>query len=552
MEPSRTQNVLYYGDNLDILHDHIATASVDLAYLDPPFNSNRSYNVLFKDERGRESAAQIAAFEDTWHWNQATELAYHKLVTQGPPQVVELVAALRRFVGRSQMMAYLVMMTARLVELHRVLKPTGSLWLHCDSTASHYLKIILDTIFGPEHFVNEIIWKRTSAHNSGRKCGPVHDVILVYGRTARYTWNPQYRPFDTSYTDSHYNNVENGRRYKRQDLTGAGVRHGATGQPWRGIDPTAKGRHWMRPPEELEKWDTERRIYWPEKAGAWPYLKLFLDERPGMTVQDVWDDIDPVNPVAKERLGYPTQKPLALLERVINLGSNPGDVVLDCFAGCGTAIAAAQKLGRRWIGIDITYLAIALLKYRLRDMFGEEIADTYYIWGAPKVVEDAHQLASEDRYQFQWWALSLLEAKPLGGDAGQRRGKKGADQGVDGFLHFPLPLDGEVGKVLVQVKSGHVEPSQIRDLVGTLDRERGQIGVFVTLQEPTEPVRRAAGAAGFYESPIWPRPYPRVQILTIRELLEGVTVQMPPAQAVFKTAPRVRGPQPEQGALGFG
>jgi adenine specific DNA methylase Mod len=340
-----TSNTLFYGDNLEILREYVADESVDLVYLDPPFNSNRNYNVLFRDEHGKDSESQITAFEDTWHWNQATERAYNDLVTITGGEVGIMIGALRTFIGTSQMMAYLVMMAARLVELQRVLKPTGSLYLHCDPSASHYLKVILDTIFGPERFINEVIWKRSHAHNSGSMFGPVHDTILVYAKGARYIWNVQRRPLDDSYAESHYSYVENGRRYKRQDLTGAGIRNGETGQPWHGINPTAKGRHWMRPPVELDKWDEQGLIYWPSKVGAWPYLKLFLDERQGMTLQDVWDDINPINPVAKERLGYPTQKPLALLERIIAASSNAGDVVLDPFCGCGTTVAAAQKLG---------------------------------------------------------------------------------------------------------------------------------------------------------------------------------------------------------------
>jgi adenine specific DNA methylase Mod len=321
-------NTLFYGDNLAILREYIQVESVDLVYLDPPFNSNRNYNVLFKDKAGKESEAQITAFEDTWHWDRTAEQTYNELVTDSPERISTMIGALRGFIGSSEMMAYLVMMTARLIELHRVLKSTGSIYLHCDPSASHYLKIILDTIFEPENFINEIIWKRTSAHNSGKMFGPVHDTILVFSKSNKYTWNVQRKPFDDSYIQSHYSNVENGRRYKRQDVTGAGVRNGETGQPWRGIDPTPKGRHWMRPPSELDKLDEQGLIYWPNKPGAWPYLKLFLDERPGMPIQDVWDDINPINPVAKERLGYPTQKPTALLERIIQTSSNPGDIVL--------------------------------------------------------------------------------------------------------------------------------------------------------------------------------------------------------------------------------
>jgi len=409
MLPSR--NTLYYGDNLSVLREHIPTASVDLIYLDPPFNSNRNYNVLFKDEHGLEADAQIQAFEDSWHWNDTAARIYHELASDGPVHVGQLVGALRYLLGTNQMLAYLVMMAARLVELHRVLKPTGSLYLHCDPTASHYLKIILDTIFGPEQFRSEIIWKRTSAHNAAHRYGPVHDVLLFYSKSNSYFWAPQHQAFDASYIASHYRTQDDdGRAFTLSDLTGAGTRNGETGLAWRGFAPTAKGRHWGVPPSELDRLDTAGRIYWPDKPGAWPRMRRYLDEMSGVPVQDVWVDIDPVNAMAAERLGYPTQKPLALLERIIQASSNPGDTILDPFCGCGTAVAAAEKLNRRWIGIDVTHLAIALQKSRMLEMFPGIAFQTI---GEPKDIGAARKLAQDDRYQFQWWALSLIKARPL-------------------------------------------------------------------------------------------------------------------------------------------
>ncbi|NJK81958.1 MAG: site-specific DNA-methyltransferase, partial [Chloroflexaceae bacterium] len=413
-----TRNTLFYGDNLPILQDYIASESVDLVYLDPPFNSNRNYNVLFKDESGRESEAQMTAFEDTWHWDAKAAATFDALMTTAPPDVSTMIAALHKIVGRNQMMAYLVMMTARLIELHRVLKPTGSLYLHCDPTASHYLKIVLDVIFGAENFRGEIIWKRTSAHNSAKRPGPIHDVILMYSKTDTHIWNIQYQPYDEGYVKQFYRYVdEQGRRYRLSDLTGSGVRYGETGQPWRGIDVTAKGRHWSVPSAELDKLDAEGRIYWPPK-GSVPSYKRYLDEMPGVPMQDVWTDIPPIQPHAAERLGYPTQKPLALLERIIQASSNEGDVVLDPFCGCGTAIAAAQKLGRRWIGIDITHLAVGLQKNRLLDMFGLKPRIDYDVRGEPTDLSAAQELAASDPYQFQFWAVSLINAQPQGGKAG--------------------------------------------------------------------------------------------------------------------------------------
>ncbi|MEW5988236.1 MAG: DNA methyltransferase [Chloroflexota bacterium] len=545
MKSPITSNTLFYGDNLPILRDYVADGSVDLVYLDPPFNSNRSYNVLFKDESGRESESQLTAFEDSWHWNQAAERAYHDLITNAPEHVSLMIETLRKLIGSNQMMAYLVMMAARLVELHRVLKPTGSLYLHCDPTACHYLKIVLDTIFGPQNFRSEVIWKRTSAHSSARRYGPIHDTILFYTKSDKYTWNQQYQPYDESYIKDFYRNIdEHGRHYTLGDLTGAGIRHGETGQRWRNIDVTAKGRHWMVPPGELDKLDAEGCVYWPSKGGM-PRLKRYLDEMPGVPLQDIFNDIAPISAHAAERLGYPTQKPLTLLERVIEASSNPGDVVLDPFCGCGTTIAAAQKLGRTWVGIDITHLSIALLKYRLRDMFGDL---AYRVIGEPEDVGAARQLAHDDRYQFQWWALSLVQAKPLGGQEGSKVGKKGSDRGIDGVIVFMDEAKGPARRVLAQVKSGKVGSQHIRDLRGTVEREGAAMGVFITLEEPTRDMQTEAVAAGYYETP-WGKSYPRLQILTIQELLSGKQIAMPSTQMTFKQAQRVKDEGPQQGGL---
>lgn len=318
--------------------------------------------------------------------------------------------AFRTFLGTNDMMAYLAMMAPRLVELRRVLKPTGSLYLHCDPTASHYLKILCDAILGKDHFRSEIIWKRTSSHNSAKRFGPVHDVILLYSKSDEYLWNQQHQSYDEEYLKQRFKRGGE-RPWKDSDLTGAGVRHGESGKVWRGFDVTAKGRHWMFPVAELGKLDTEARIYWPEKKGGWPRFKKFLDESDGIPMQDVWSDVPPVNAMAQERLGYPTQKPVALLERIIKASSNPGDMVLDPFCGCGTTIDAAEKLGRKWIGIDVTQLATSLIKNRLRDTYGEKIE--IITVGEPTTPNEAAVLAEQDKYQFQWWALGLVSARPV-------------------------------------------------------------------------------------------------------------------------------------------
>ena len=538
-------NTLYYGDNLRILRQYLPDASVDLIYLDPPFNSNRSYNVLFKDESGRDSQAQIKAFDDTWHWGMEAQATYEHLIHHAPEKVARAVEAMRLLIGTNQMMAYLVMMAVRLVELHRVLKPTGSLYLHCDPTASHYLKLILDAIFGVENFRNEITWKRTSAHNDARrKFADVSDIIFFYSKSDTYTFTMQYGNYDESYVTKFYRHIdENGRRYTLRDLRSPNPRPNLT-YDYKGYKPHENG--WSISVEKMQEYDEKGLLYFPKSKDGRIRLKRYLDEMPGTPVSNVWDDINPISAQAAEKLGYPTQKPLALLERIIQASSNPGDVVLDPFAGCGTTIAAAQKLGRRWIGIDITHLGVALLKYRLSDMFGLVSGKDYKVIGEPQSVEDARALArdtdNDGRYQFQFWALSLIAAKPLGGSEGSRKGKKGSDGGVDGVIHF-FDKDGKhdtTQRVLVQVKSGKVKSGDIRDLVGTLEREKAAIGVFITLEPPTRDMQTEAASAGMYHSPLWQEDYPRVQILTIEELLKGARVKMPPQHGTFKQAPRVR------------
>src|SRR6266536_1677632 len=355
------KNQLYYGDNLTVLRDYVADESVDLIYLDPPFNSRADYNVLFAEKDGTRSSSQITAFEDTWEWNIDAEHAYQSVV-EGGGRVAEAMRAFRTFLGNSDMMAYLAMMAPRPVELKRVLKVTGSIYLHCDPTASHYLKMLMDGIYGPTNFRSEIIWKRTSAHSSARRYGPVHDVIFFYSKSDGYIWNKVFTEYEQEYLDTFFDQTDkDGKRWKRTDLTGAGIRHGATGLVWRGLNVTAKGRHWAYPPSEFDKLDAAGRVHWPAKKGGMPRLKQYPEDLSGIPMRDVWTDVKVMHNLSQERLGYPTQKPEALLERIIKASSNEGDVVLDPFCGCGTAVAAAQGLNRRWIGIDITHLAVGLI-----------------------------------------------------------------------------------------------------------------------------------------------------------------------------------------------
>lgn len=490
---------------------------VDLIYLDPPFNSNADYNVLYGTKRGGPSQAQSHAFEDTWKWGPDAQRALNDTAARHLEAGALLDAFQKLFYG-SNMMAYLAMMAVRLIELHRILKDTGSIYLHCDPTASHYLKMLLDSIFGPTRFRSEIIWKRSHSHNSANRYGPIHDIILFYSKTDQYTWNKLYTPLAESYTKSHYKYEEKGRFYKRQDLTGPGVRYGETGQAWRGIDPTPKRRHWMRPPSELEKLDAEGLIYWPSSKGAWPYLKRFLDKSDGQLLQDIWIDINPINPVAQERLGYPTQKPLALLERLISASSNPGDIVLDSFCGCGTAVEAAQKLGRKWVGIDITYLAIHVIEERLNKAFGPAIVSQYRVFGRPKDVSDARALAARDWLEFQKWAVFKLGGLP--------KEKPGADGGIDGIVRYHRVGIEQPNRAIVSVKGGiHVGVDAVHKLKSVMAREKAEVGVLVCLGQPTPAMIKEA----LSEKEVGPpsRRVQRLQIVTVDKLFDRHPIDLP-------------------------
>ncbi|MFZ5449220.1 MAG: DNA methyltransferase [Thermodesulfobacteriota bacterium] len=554
------KNQLFFGDNLDILRSgRIPVGSVDLIYLDPPFNSNATYNILFAEKSGEKSAAQITAFEDTWHWGEEAMAAYDDVMKLAVPRLADLLQALRAFLGQNDMMAYLTMMAVRLVELHRVLKPTGSLYLHCDPTASHYLKLVMDAVFGQKNFRNEISWKRTFAHGSSNRFGPLHDIIFFYSKSDRFTWtNPKINHSD-EYISNHFNLIEHesGRAFQPITLTGAGVRKGDSGKPWRGIDPSAVSRHWALPSniinklgikgittqEKLDGLDEVGRIYWPQKEGGTPRLKFFADELEGAAIPDIWTDIPPISAQAAERLGYPTQKPEALLERIIKASSNEGDIVLDPFCGCGTTVTVAERLKRRWLGIDITHLAITLIKKRLHDTFKEELAP-YEVIGEPADVTGAEALAETNRHQFEWWALGLVDAAPA------QDKKKGADKGVDGVIYFRDEAGGAYKKIIVQVKSGHVNAPMVRDLKGALEREKAAIGALLTLKPPTKAMKEEAAAGGFYVPEHFPdHRFPKVQILTITDLFAGKKLDYPrwaPPETFKKAARRRKGPNDKE------
>ena len=524
-------NVLYYSDNLDILRRYIADESVDLVYLDPPFNSNATYNVLFAEQDGARAASQIKAFGDTWRWDQEAARTYQETVEAGG-DVSRALQAFRTMLGDSNMLAYLAMMAPRLVGLWRVLAPTGSLYLHCDPTASHYLKMLLDGVFGPQNYRTEIVWKRSSAHSDtkqGRQQhGRIHDVLLFYTKGDDWKWNPLYMPYDEEYVEQFYRHIEpeTGRRYRLGDLTGPGG--AAKGNPQYEIMGVT--RYWRYSQERMQELIRQGRIV-QTRPGAVPQYKRYLDEMPGVPLQDVWNDVRPIGAQAAERLGYPTQKPESLLERIILSSSDEGDVVLDPFCGCGTTVAVAYRLKRQWVGIDVTHLAITLIRSRLRDTFGDKVEQQYEVLGEPVSAPDAEALAQTDPYQFQWWALGLVGARPV-------EQKKGADKGIDGRLYFH-DGSGQTQQVVLSVKAGHTGRHHVHELRGVMEREKAAIGVLITMQGATKPMREEAASAGYYESP-WGQ-HPRLQLFTIAALLDGMRIDYPTVEGTnrtFKRAPR--------------
>jgi len=531
-------NTLYYGDNLSILQEYIDDESIDLVYLDPPFKSNQDYNVLFKEQDGTRAAAQIKAFEDTWTWDEASAHAFQEVVERGG-DVSRVMQAFKAFMGGSDMLAYLSMMAPRLIALHSKLKDTGSLYLHCDSTASHYLKILLDTVFGPVNFRNEIIWKRaeTVKGNFGqgsKRFDANTDSILFYRKAEGNQFNQSFSEYSEDYVKSFYKYVEKdtGRRYRLISMTGPGG--AAKGNPE--YEVMGVTRFWRYSRKSMQALIDAGMVV-QTSEGSVPQRKQYLDEGKGVAVQSLWDDIPALHATAAERLGYPTQKPEALLERIIQTSSNEGDVVLDPFCGCGTTISASEKLKRQWIGIDITHIAIGLIKHRLQHAYGGKAK--YDVIGEPVSLPDAQALAREEPYQFQWWAVGTVGARLTPGEK-----KKGPDRGIDGRLYFhDDPKTEETKQIILSVKSGHIPANHIRELRGVLEQENAAIAVLLTMEEPSKPMRAAAAEAGFYESPFGAgKKHPRIQIITIEELLDGRRIDYPQSQAnvTYKRAKRHR------------
>ncbi|WP_174297974.1 DNA methyltransferase [Sphingomonas bacterium] len=507
-------NRLYYGDNLDVLREHVGSASVDLVYLDPPFNSNANYNILFKSPAGASSDAQIEAFEDTWHWNDKAEDAFDQVARSGNTKAFDLLNAMRGFLGENDMMAYLAMMAIRLIELHRVLKPTGSLYLHCDPTASHYLKLLLDGVFGADNYRSEITWLRSrnpkGSQHENSQWGSATDTIFFYAksRATKLNINAAKRPTEERELVKRYPHVDTYGRW----ADGPILRSGSMGPrptlvyEYHGFTPGPAG--WRCTIDKLQEIDAAGDLYWTASGG--PRRKVRPDDNELDPLSSCWTDIPPINSQAQERLGYPTQKPLALLERIIAASSNPGDIVLDPFCGCGTAVHAAQKLGRQWIGIDVTHLAISLIEKRMRAAFP---AASFTVEGTPKDLAGAEDLAARDKYQFQWWAVSMVDAMPFGGR------KKGADGGIDGIIYFK-PDGKKTEKAIVSVKGGdNVGVQMIRDLHSAMEREKAPIGVFITKAMPTTAMLKEAAAVGRFHSEATGKSYPRLQILTLAELM---------------------------------
>ena len=491
-------NRLYYGDNLTIMQD-FPLASVDLIYLDPPFNSNRQYNAIYKDETGRPLPDQIEAFCDMWELDAERERAIRSMpVLMREAGIDDATAELWRMWMRAlrdtqpRLLAYLSYMAQRLLIMQRILKPTGSLYLHCDPTVSHYVKPLLDAIFGHTNFRSDITWRRINPTGRGSKRYANNaDSLLYYVKGPSFTWHQPYKPHSQDYIDKFYSRVdeETGHRYQAADLKGAGLRNGHSGAPWRGINPSDTGSHWAVPnaalpkhaktlttQEKLDLLDEMGRIYWPAKAGGMPRYKRYLDEMPGTPIDTIWDDIGSISAHAKERMGYATQKPLALLERIIGASSNPGDVVLDPFCGCATTMEAAHKLGRKWIGIDIAIHAIKrVARVRLTERLGLLEGQDFTVEGVPRTVEGAHDLWQRDKYHFQKWAVEQVE--------GFVTTKRSADGGIDGRVYFAVPRARELQSLVVEVKGGkNVGIGVLRQLKGVLDYDTALMAGLIVLE----------------------------------------------------------------------
>lgn len=525
-------NQLYYGDNLDVLRKHIPDESVDLIYLDPPFNSQRAYNIIFQDKKGKQPVSQIEAFEDTWRWTPLTTQAFDEVMANpsAPHPLKQMLTAFKAFMGPSDLMAYLTMMAIRLVELHRVLKKTGSLYLHCDATASHYLKMLLDNIFGLQNYRNEIHWKRTLGHHlSTRSFDKMIDSIFFYTKNEGHVFHPQFKSVaEKKILDKFpYVEPETGRKFTHEKLekTSNAYSKGETRIIQGRSVVSNVGWIWTQDTFDERLMDNPNLIFWTGEGR--PRYKRYADEYLGRQSSDLWDDIAPLSSNSSERLGYPTQKPLAVLDRVLQTSSNEGDVVLDPFCGCGTTVVAAERLGRRWIGIDITYYAIGLVKKRL----AEQCPGAAYLEdGIPKSYDDAVQL-SKKPFQFESWAVSLVGGQPF-------KSTGGGDTGIDGLLFFK-DYAAEHHRIIVEVKGGGYHPKEVRALKQVMDREKAPLGILIALQDPTKGMVAEAAALGRWKLPGGQVEYPILQIFTIQDYFDGKRPHLPDTSGTLKEAKRV-------------
>ncbi len=538
-------NRIYYGDCLAVMRE-MGLYGIDLIYLDPPFKSEREYNAIYKDETGRSLPDQVEAFCDTWLLDDERE----RVIKQMPILLQEAgiddsisafwklwMNALRQ--TNPGLLAYLTYMVERLLHMKSILKPAGSIYLHCDPTASHYIKVMMDGIFGHDNFRSEIVWKRTYSHGGSNRWGPIHDVILFYTKSDKYTWNDVYQDHDKKYVLENYSHEDDNGPYQLVALTGSGATlEGSSGQPWRGVKPP-DGRHWIVPPrllkraaedidtssmttqEKLDLLDEAGYIHWPNKEGGQPRQKFHLSDSPGVKVQDIITDIIPAS--GNERLGYKTQKPVSLLERIIKASSNPGDLVLDPFCGCGTTMEAAQLLNRRWIGIDIAIHAVKRVsRVRLRERLKLVQNEDFIIEGVPRTQEGAQDLWEKDPYHFQKWAVEQVD--------GFVTAKRTADGGIDGRLYFDVPSEKDFQSMFIEVKGGkHVGVTVLRQLRGILEDDLALMAGLIVMNEPSPRSisNWASIIASAGELEIHGRKYPKMQVLTVEEILDGKRFDTP-------------------------
>ncbi|MDX1935841.1 MAG: DNA methyltransferase [Flavihumibacter sp.] len=530
-------NHLYFGDCLDVLKQlkqEQPQPFIDLIYIDPPFNSKRNYNVLFESMDMKDANAQKQAFADTW-----SNYSYVDTLNEIATLDRELYTVLKTFHDIKSIsdgaVAYLTTMAIRIWYMHKLLKDTGSFYLHCDPTMSHYLKLMCDMIFGERNYRNEITWQRTNTHNDakqGRKAyGNVSDIILFYSKTDMPVFNQQYVPLSDEYVKSFYKfQDEDGRYYQLGDLGApGGEEKGNPHYEFLGVT-----KFWRYSKERMQKLYEEGRIV-QTKPGTVPRLKRYLDESKGNSVQNLWNDIGPLQANSKEKLGYPTQKPESLLERIINTSSNEGDIVADFFCGCGTTISVAQKLNRQWLGADISHLAIRLIVKRLTETYGQGIKHNIRMHGLPRDIASAKELAQNvegGRIGFQDWVIEVL----LNGVVNE---KKVADGGFDGYLTFNMGKEKQFA--LIETKSGKLTVKNMREFVDVVESQKAAVGIFVCFKENvTSEMTKKAKDAGHIKLGGIEFPMDKIQILTVEDLFEGKLPQLPGAaeNETFKKAKR--------------